>query len=75
MGNQRKLDAFCHWYNTERPHQGIDGLTPNEAWTGEAPDEPISLRSMDGISPHIQVTRRSYRGDPCLRTIRISVAA
>ncbi len=74
-GIQRKLDAFGHWYNTERPHQGINGLAPNEAWAGETPAEPISFRLSRSVSPHIQITRRSCRGDPRLPSIRVRVAA
>ena len=30
----QELDVFRCWYNHIRPHQGIDGLTPGEAWDG-----------------------------------------
>lgn len=30
----QELDVFRCWYNHIRPHQGIDGLTPSEAWDG-----------------------------------------
>ena len=74
-GIQRKLDAFHHWYNTERLHQGIGGLTPNEAWAGETPAEPTSFQSASSVSPRIHITRRSCRGDPRLPSIRVRVAA
>ena len=74
-GIQRKLDAFGHWYNTERFTKGIGGLTPNEAWAGETPAEPILFRLASSASPHIQITRRSCRGDPRLPSIRVHVAA
>jgi transposase InsO family protein len=73
-GIQRKLDNFRHWYNSERPHQGVDGLTPNKAWSGKALQEPIAFRA-NSTTPHIQVRRRSVRGDPCLPSIDIRVAA
>ncbi|MEN3931799.1 integrase core domain-containing protein [Microvirga sp. W0021] len=28
------LRQFQFWYNTIRPHQNLDGLTPHEAWHG-----------------------------------------
>ena len=32
---QAALDEFTEFYNTVRPHQGLDGLTPEEAWRGK----------------------------------------
>jgi transposase InsO family protein len=29
---QTALDRFAHWYDQCRPHQGIDGLVPEEVW-------------------------------------------
>ena len=31
---QAVLDRFRLWYDASRPHQGLDGLTPDEAWQG-----------------------------------------
>ncbi len=73
-GIQRKLDVFLYWYNTERPHQGIKGLTPNEAWAGETLTGSIAFRSARSVSPRIRIRRRSCRGDPCLPSIRVRVA-
>lgn len=33
----RDLDTFRYWYNHIRPHQNLDGKTPAEAWSGNAP--------------------------------------
>ncbi len=74
-GIQRKLDVFLYWYNTERPHQGIKGLTPNEAWAGETLTGSIAFRSARSVSPRIRIRRRSCRGDPCLPSIHVRVAA
>ena len=30
----RDLNIFSHWYNHIRPHQNINGQTPEEAWEG-----------------------------------------
>jgi len=32
---QAALDRFACWYNEFRPHRGLDGLTPEEAWQGK----------------------------------------
>jgi putative transposase len=73
-GIQRKLDAFVYWYNTERPHQGLKGLTPEEAWSGETQKDAFLFRS-NATPPYVQVTRRSCRGDPSLPSIRVHIAA
>ncbi len=31
---QQALDEFGSFYNHARPHQGLDGLTPAQAWRG-----------------------------------------
>ena len=33
---QRALAEFSHFYNQIRPHQSLDGLTPDEAWQGQS---------------------------------------
>ncbi|MCC5613383.1 integrase core domain-containing protein [Nostoc sp. CHAB 5834] len=32
---QARLGEFAHFYNHVRVHQGLDGLTPAEAWSGQ----------------------------------------
>ncbi len=74
-GMQRRLDDFCNWYNHQRPHQALGGLTPGEAWAGEALPGPISFRTVDPYKPTITVERVPCRGDPRLAVVRIRVAA
>ena len=40
------LPAFQFWYNVTRPHQHLDGMTPQQAWRGIDPwaAAPSSLR-------------------------------
>ena len=35
MALQKALVEFSHFYNQIRPHQGLGGLTPQEAWKGQ----------------------------------------
>ena len=42
-GIQHWLDRFCDWHNTRRPHQALGHLTPEEAWSGWEPPNPIHL--------------------------------
>ncbi len=72
---QARLDDFRRWYNRHRPHQALRGLTPDEAWDGEALPEPLTFRSMDKGSPVIMVERKPCRGDPRLPSVRIRLAA
>ena len=52
-GLQAQLDDYRRWYNTERRHQGIGGLTPQQRWDladkagpdgAPIPDPPIVTR-------------------------------
>jgi len=70
---QRRLDHYRRWYNEHRPHSALDGLTPDEAWSGDALPEPIPIRSRDPIKPQIDVRRLRCRGDPLLPVIQIIV--
>lgn len=38
---QPDLDVFRTWYNHVRPHQGLGGLTPAEAWAGRKSHKPL----------------------------------
>lgn len=41
---QNRLDEFCDYYNTQRPHQGIGRVTPLSRWqanTASTPGDPI----------------------------------
>jgi transposase InsO family protein len=41
---QRRLGLFIDHYNFQRPHQGIDGLTPADRFFGAAPEVLRTLR-------------------------------
>ncbi len=42
---QPDLDTIRTWYNHVRPHQGLAGLTPAEAWRGSANKGPLRFFS------------------------------
>ena len=42
---QPDLDTVRTWYNHARPHQGLAGLTPAEAWSGSANRGPLRFFS------------------------------
>lgn len=71
---QKRLDRFQLWYNQKRYHQALDGLTPDEAWDGFEPDEPIPIRSADWPShPHIAIERSRFKDDAHLPVIKITM--
>jgi len=37
---QARLDEFCDYYNTQRPHQGIGRVTPLSRWQASTPSTP-----------------------------------
>ncbi len=37
---QARLDKFCDYYNTQRPHQGIGRVTPLTRWQASTPSTP-----------------------------------
>ncbi len=37
---REELACYMIWYNEHRPHQALDGLTPNEVYRGEVSPEP-----------------------------------
>jgi len=57
---QARLDEFCDYYNTERPHQGIGRVTPLSRWkaspVSSAADQPLA--------------HRAPRSEPRLLTVR-----
>ena len=72
---QRRLDHYRDWYNGQRPHQALGGLTPDEAWLGESLPEPIPFRTVGPCKPVITVERVPCRCDPGLASVRIKLAA
>jgi transposase InsO family protein len=58
------LAQFVRWYNEIRPHQGLGGMTPAEAWSGidpfHAPHAPSDVRfvqAWDGLLRGFHIRR------------------
>ena len=45
---QKTLDEFTNFYNHHRPHQALDGLTPEEAWQG------LTMADVQQANPHAE---------------------
>ena len=58
---QRRFNAFCHHYNTERPHEALEQRTPASVYTASARSYPQRLPEL--IYPSYMQTRRvSHNG-------------
>ena len=68
---QRRLDVFAAYYS-ERPHQGLGGLTPNQAWNGVRRLKTRPIRAHEP-QPEFTVTRRRFRGDSHLPVVDVTV--
>ncbi len=42
---QKRIGHFIDYYNFQRPHQGIDGLTPADRFYGAAPQMLVTLKA------------------------------
>ncbi|MFG0248145.1 MAG: transposase [Phycisphaeraceae bacterium JB051] len=74
-GVQQRLDQYQAWYKTQRPHQALNGLTPEEALHSVEPAEPIPISSVGCHSqtPRIRVQRSRFGSDAHLPVIKITV--
>ncbi len=70
---QAAIENFRTWYNTERCHQAIGGLTPEEAWCGIARPAPIRYLARSRCQPVFRVHRGSFGGDSRLPVFNIQV--
>jgi transposase InsO family protein len=73
---QARLDEFCDYYNSERPHQGIGRVTPLSRWQAS----PRSLPADTALAhpaprPQAQQAIVNNRGDIALRRIQIPVGS
>ena len=44
---QGQLDAFCHYYNTIRPHRALGGRTPLQAYSARLKARPADAKAPD----------------------------
>ena len=73
---QAEIDLYVHWYNTHRPHQGLGGRTPLEAYHGIPPaNEAPRLEPRIEWSPDTPCARPQVpsRGPPGAR-VELAVA-
>ena len=65
---QRDLAAYVEWYSSERPHQGLGGRTPDEAYFG-------TDTSAKAVPLYAALVAEPLRGDPRLPVLRLRKAA
>jgi len=66
---QRRLDRFCAYASRHRPHQGLDGRSPEEVHRGKPLRHPVPLARVAGLE------RSSFRNDTRLPVYRLVRAA
>ena len=70
---QSALNNFVNWYNTQRTHQSLQGLTPEEAWIGQSRPDPIRCLARDADQPGFILKRENFGDDSKLRVFSIQV--
>jgi len=68
---QRRLDVFREFFN-DRPHQGLGGRTPNQAWNGVKRLKAKPVRAHEP-QPEFTVTRRRFQGDSHLAVVDVTI--
>ena len=73
---QGRLDEFCDYYNSERPHQGIGRVTPLTRWQASPRALPADTPLEHPTSPpHRQLAIVNNRGDVAVGRLRIAVGS
>lgn len=70
---QAAIENFRNWYNSERFHQALSGLTPDEAWSGTDRPEPTRYLARSEVQPVFRIQRGNFGGDARLPVFNIRV--
>ncbi len=70
---QAAIVNFRNWYNSERRHQAIGGLTPDEVWDGTDRSEPKRYLASSEVQPVFRIQRGNFGGDARLPVFDIRV--
>jgi hypothetical protein len=70
---QLRLDGFRTWYNQERCHQSLNGLTPEEVWTKTKRAAPLRYLARANVQPVFHVRRGNHANDPNLPIFDIQI--
>ena len=72
---QARLDEFCGYYNTQRPHQGIGRATPLSRWQASTPARPGEPIPHPTPRPEIHTVTVDARGAVNMHRHSIQVGA
>lgn len=70
---QQRLDEFCDYYNTNRPHQGIGRATPISRWQASKRSKPGDPIAHPTPRPNAHTVTVTASGDVQLHRCRINV--
>lgn len=72
---QTRLDEFCDYYNTQRPHQGIGRTTPLSRWQASTPSHPGDPIPHPTPRPETHTAVVDARGNVNMHRYSINVGA
>ncbi len=83
---REELALYVTWYNEYRPHQGLHGMTPEEAYRGEAspgsslrfkprPQWPMTGKSQSSRARRLHLTIKFVEGRRHLPVVELTRAA
>ena len=70
---QARLDEFCDYYNTRRPHQGIGRTTPLSRWQANPPSKPGDPLEHPTPRPQAHTAVVDARGNITIHRHKINV--
>jgi len=69
------LAKYAEWYNRHRPHQSLDGRTPQELYSGSQPQAPPSHSIPHSKLPVMKLAVSHLHGNRLLPLVELKKAA
>jgi len=69
------LAHYADWYNNHRPHQALDGRTPQDVYSGAQPQAPPSHSIPNSKLPVMELAVTHLHGNKLLPVVELRKAA